>query len=185
MKKLSLFLSAFLITVMLFNGCKKDETAVAPPVPGNEFLTTVQLVVVNAADPTDRDTVAVKQLPDQPIDYTNASLHLKANSTYNVSVRFLDETQTPAGNVTDDIYARRNYHLICFTTDASLALTVTRTDLDTNTPALPVGLQDRFSTGSAGSGKMNVRLRHQPNAKNGDCDPGSSDADVNFSVTIQ
>ena len=91
-------------------------------------------------------------------------LNLKANSTYHVSVLFLDETKHPAGNVTDDIYDRRNYHLICFEVTGA-NLTATRTDLDTNNPPLPIGLQDDFTTGAAGIGTLNVQLRHQPNAK--------------------
>lgn len=185
MKKIKLMLVTVMTFGLLFHSCKKDETAVASPVPDNEFLTTVQLVVTNAADASDVQTVAVKQLPDLPPDYSHATLTLKANATYNVAVKFLDETTSPAGDVTEDIYARRNYHLICFTVGGSANLTVQRTDLDTNVPALQVGLQDKFTTGAAGNGTLNVRLRHQPNAKNGDCDPGSSDADVDFTVNIQ
>ncbi len=170
--------------IIAFSACKKDEKTVSPPVPGNEFLTTVQLVVTNTADPADNKTVAVKQLPDQPIDYSKAALTLKKNAVYAMSVKFLDETKTPAGNVTDDIYDRRNYHLICFTVSGGANLTVTRTDKDTNNPPLAIGLQDNFATGAASTGSLNVQLRHQPNAKNGSCDPGSSDADVDFPITI-
>ncbi len=170
--------------ILALNGCKKDETAVSPPLPGNEFLTTVQLVVTNTADATDVQTVSVKQLPDQPVDNSKAALTLKKNAVYTVQVKFLDETKTPAGNVTDDISTRRNYHLICFVVSGGAYLTVVRTDQDTNTPALQVGLQDKFTTGAASTGSINVQLRHQPNAKNGDCTPGSTDADVNYPVTI-
>ena len=184
MKRLSLILTGtVLMFVMLLNGCKKDETAVSPPLPGNEFLTTVKLVATNATDPSDVQIVWVKQLPGQPVDYSNATLNLKKNSTYHVGVEFLDETTTPAGNITDDIYARRNYHLICFV-PTGINLTVNRTDLDTNTPPLQIGLEDDFITGATGTGSLNVQLRHQPNAKNGDCAPGSTDADVDFSVNI-
>ncbi len=183
MKKYTGILAGFLITAVLFNSCKKDETAVSPPVPGNEFLTNVQLMITNNANPSDVQTKAVKQLPDQAIDYSNASISLKPNSSYSVAVKFLDETTTPAGNVTDDIYERRNYHLICFAPSGA-NLTVVRTDRDTNNPALEVGLEDSFTTGAASTGSLNVQLRHQPNAKNGSCDPGSSDADVTFPVSI-
>lgn len=184
MKKLMKTVAAACFMSLVFYACKKEEKTVSPPDPENEFLTTVQLVVVNANDATDTKTVSVKQLPDQPIDYSNASLTLKANTTYHVSVKFLDETTSPAGNVTEDIYDRRNYHLICFEVSGGANLTVTRTDLDTNTPALPVGLEDDFKTGAASTGSLNVQLRHQPNAKNGDCAPGSSDADVDFPIVI-
>ncbi len=187
MKKLATTVMAFLAITMTFDACKKDEKTVSPPVPGNEFLTTVRLVATNAADPSDVQTVAVTDttlVPNPSASINNPNLHLKTNSTYNVQVFFLDETKTPEGNVTDDIYDRRNYHLICFDV-AGVNLTVDRTDLDTNTPPLQVGLQDKFTTGAAGTGTLNVQLRHQPNAKNGDCAPGSTDADVTYNVTIQ
>ena len=184
MKKLAGILVLTLGLMFAFNGCKKDEKTVSPPVPSNEFLTTVQLIATNNADATDTKTVAVKQLPGQAIDYSKATLNLKKNAVYAVAVKFLDETTTPAGNVTDDIYARRNYHLICFTVSGGASLTIARTDKDTNTPPLEIGLQNNFTTGAASTGSLNVQLRHQPNAKNGSCDPGSSDADVNFPVTI-
>jgi len=186
-KGISLTLTAGLIT-LVFYACKKDEKTVSPPLPGNEFLTTVRLVATNTADANDvqvasvTDTTIISHPPDS-IDHP--TLNLKANSTYSVAVLFLDETKNPAGNVTDDIYDRRNYHLLCFDVIGGVNLTVERTDLDTNNPPLPIGLQDKFTTGATGTGKLNVQLRHQPNAKNGSCDPGSSDADVDFNIVIQ
>ena len=184
MKKVtSIFTGASFMLLLLLNGCKKEETVVAPPLPGNEFLTTVKLVCTNAANAADVKTVSVKQLPGAAIDYSNATLNLKKNAVYNVAVSFLDESKNPVGDVTVDIFERRNYHLICFAVTGA-NLTVQRTDLDTNTPALQVGLADRFTTAAVSTGSLNVQLRHQPNAKNGDCAPGSADADVDFPVNI-
>ncbi len=184
MKRLTSILLTGTLLITVFYSCSKDEQAVAPPVPGNEFLTTVQLIVTNTADATDTKTVSVKQLPGQAIDLTKATLNLKKNAVYNAQVKFLDETKSPAGDVTTDISDRKNYHLICFVISGGANLTVKRTDKDTNTPALEVGLQDSFTTAAASTGSLNVQLRHQPNAKNGDCAPGSSDADVNFPIVI-
>jgi len=184
-KPFGVFITAALV-MLSFYACKKDETSVSPPNPGNEFLTSVRLIATNTADPSDvqiatiTDTTLVSNPPDS-IDHHN--LTLKANSTYTIAVLFLDETQKPAGNITTDIYDRRNYHLLCFT-PAGVNLTVKRTDKDTNNPPLEIGLQDMFTTGAASTGILNVQLRHQPNAKNGSCEPGSSDADVDFSITI-
>ncbi|MFT3701281.1 MAG: hypothetical protein QM802_02875 [Agriterribacter sp.] len=183
MKKVIGLLILFILLAFGYNSCKKEEKTVSPPDPENEFLTTVQLIIINASDATDKDTVAVKQLPDQDIDYSDATINLKKNTTYNVSVKFLDETTNPPGNITEDIYDRRNYHLLCFTVTGA-NLTIVRTDKDTNNPPLEIGLEDTFTTGDASTGSLNVQLRHQPNAKNGSCDPGSSDADVNFPVNI-
>jgi len=187
MKKLLSIIAMTALFTILFNACSKDEKAVAPPAPENEFLTSVQLIATNNADPSDVQTAIITDTtiisdPDESIN--QPTLHLKANSTYAVSVKFLDETKTPVGDVTTDIYDRRNYHLICFeVSDANLI--VARTDKDTNTPALEIGLQDSFTTGAASTGTLNLQLRHQPNAKNGSCDPGSSDADVDFNIVIQ
>ncbi|MGH2648935.1 MAG: hypothetical protein ACRDE8_15260 [Ginsengibacter sp.] len=180
------FLNAVLVVAIIFGSCKKEEKTVSPPLPGNEFLTSVRLTATNASDPTDVKTAIITDttiIPNPPASIQQPVLALKANSTYHVSVEFLDETKTPEGKVTDDIYDRRNYHLICFDITGA-NLTVTRTDLDTNTPPLPIGLQDDFVTGAAGTGTLNVQLRHQPNAKNGTCAPGSSDADVDFTINI-
>ena len=183
----SLFkISIVILSTLLINGCKKQEQTVSPPVPGNEFLTSVRLIAINASNVSDIQvaTITDTTLVSNPPDSINMPvLNLKANSTYHVSVLFLDETKTPAGNVTTDIYDRRNYHLLCFDITGA-NLTVTRTDLDTNTPPLPIGLEDDFVTGAAGTGTLNVQLRHQPNAKNGTCAPGSSDADVDFTINI-
>ena len=187
MKKLATIVMAFSVIVLTFNACKKDEKTVSPPVPGNEFLTTVRLIATNANDPSDVQVGTITDetiIPNAPDSINHPNMMLKANSTYNVQVLFLDETKTPVGNVTDDIYDRRNYHLICFEPSAS-NITVVRTDLDTNNPPLQIGLQDKFTTGAAGTNMLNVQLRHQPNAKNGDCAPGSSDADVTYNITVQ
>lgn len=187
MKKLATIAMAFCAILLTFNACKKDEKTVSPPLPGNEFLTTVRLIITNASDASDVHVATITDptvLPNAPDSINNPNVSLKANSTYNVQVLFLDETKSPAGNVTTDIYDRRNYHLICMEPSAS-NLTVTRTDLDTNNPPLQIGLQDKFVTGAAGALTLNVQLRHQPNAKNGDCAPGSTDADVTYNVTIQ
>ncbi|RZK28509.1 MAG: hypothetical protein EOO63_11105 [Hymenobacter sp.] len=146
-------------------------------------------------------------------NYSAANLALKPNTTYNVTVGLLDKSQTPTFNVGAEILERANIHSFFFqplpTTQAlvvpaptgsdtyplpiptptpsgnPLNLTVTRTDLDTNSPALPVGLSDRFVTGAASTGYLRVVLRHQPNVKDGTYVPGSTDFDAGFKVAIQ
>jgi hypothetical protein len=148
-----------------------------------------------------------------PPDTSKALLNLKANATYSANVIILDETQHPPAVVSDEIKQRQNYHLFFFqptpispsnlvisntstdipvsdgtvtsATGPYLNLTVTRTDLDGNNPPLQIGLTDNFVTGAASNGWLRVVLRHQPNVKNGTYDPGSTDLDVNYKITIQ
>jgi hypothetical protein len=229
-----LFLALFLLTIF---ACNKGAETVTPALPGNEFLTTVELQLVNTANPADVQTARWTQFSPYTHSYQPdssyvalASLTLHANSTYSGQVIILDETKTPADTVSTEIKARENYHLFFFqpspiasgniiisnestdipvsdwdtTASASdttaggvsinemmsppgtaLNLTVSRTDLDNNAPPLQIGLSDNFITGAASTGILRVVLRHQPNAKNGSYDPGSSDFDITYSVIIQ
>ncbi|HEV3251031.1 MAG TPA: hypothetical protein VGZ71_08780 [Puia sp.] len=124
----------------------------------------------------------------------------------------LDETKKPADTVSIVIRQRQNYHLEYYqptpispsnliisntSTDIPVAdgtvtsptgpylnLVVTRTDMDTNTPPLQVGLNTIFTTGAASIGWLRVVQRHQPNVKNGTYAPGSADFDINNKVNI-
>ncbi len=177
------------VAVLSIVSCKKEEKVVTPAPPGNEFLTTTILTCINSVAPFDTVVGTWRDLtPDDtiPPDTSHAILNLKKNSVYRVQVGLLDATKTPAGDIGADILSRGNYHLFCFTTSSSLGgnLTVTRTDHDTNNPPLAIGLQDNFTTINTCDGALEVILRHQPNVKNGSCDPGSTDLDVNFQIHI-
>jgi len=125
--------------LMVMAGCNKKESTVTPAPPGNEFLTTVELKLTNAADVTDTMTAIWRQLDPSNAalpDTSKAILNLKANATYNAQVIILDETQTPVVNVTDEIHDRVNYHLFYFQPTpipaSSLVISNTSTDIPTS-----------------------------------------------------
>ena len=231
-------MGTIVVFALFLSGCSKSASTVSTPLPGNEFLTTVQLQLTNTANPTDVQLCSSTQMSPYTHTYqvdsiynSHAFLRLKANSTYTGRVIILDETQTPVDTVSDEILARENYHLFFFQPSPILSadfvvsntspyipqndwltgqpasdttafgisvneamaasaadalnLTVSRADEDTNNPPLEVGLQDKYVTGAASSGTLRVVLRHQPNAKNGTYDPGSTDLDVTYAITIQ
>lgn len=232
-----LFAGALIILVLVFSACNKAAQTVTPSLPGNEFLTTVELQLTNTADPTDVQLAIATQISPYTHTYQVDSIYnnlafmrLKANSTYSGRVIILDETKTPFDTVSVEILARENYHLFFFepspvlasnfvvsntttyipqsdwltgqpasdttafgisenesmtnSASSALNLVVTRTDMDSNNPPLQIGLQDNFVSGAASSGTLRVVLRHQPNAKNGTYDPGSTDFDLTYAVTI-
>jgi hypothetical protein len=186
MKKISFLMLVFAAFSLLWFSCNKEEKVVAPPAPGNEFLTTVKLIATNAADGTDVQTAKWVDLnPDGGTpDLSQATLNLRKNAVYNVEVLFLDETKNPVEDITTEVRERANYHLVCYSPYSGLNLTIVRTDKDTNVPALELGLTTTFTTGAISAGNLEVSLHHQPNVKNGDCDRGSTDVEVNFSVNI-
>ncbi len=206
-----------IIATLGITGCSK-ESVVTPAPPGNETLSTVELVFQNTANPADTGRAIWRQLDltgVKPPDTTLAILNLKPNSTYNAQVLILDEVSDApkVDTVSTEIHDRENYHLFFFqptpispanliisntSTDIPVAdgtvtsasgpylnLTVSRTDLDNNSPQMQVGLIDNFVTGAASTGSLRVVLRHQPNAKNGTYGPGSTDVDADYQVHIQ
>jgi hypothetical protein len=206
---------AFIVFLVLLGSCNKNASVATPRPPGNEFLTTVELIFQNSANATDTGRAIWRQLDPTGAalpDTSRAILNLKANASYNVTMLILDETKTPADNVTTVIRQRQNYHLeyyqptpisaqnlvisntstdipvadgtVVSATGPYLNLVVTRTDMDTNVPPMQVGLNTVFATGAASTGWLRVVQRHQPNVKNGTFDPGSADFDINYKVNI-
>jgi hypothetical protein len=181
-------LSLAALLLFLISACKKEEQVVSPPLPGNEFLTTIQLRLISS-DQQDTVTAVWRDLTPEdsnPADTANAVLTLKANTTYAAVIELLDETKTPAEDITGEIQERANYHRIFYFPSSALGnnLVWTVNDLDTNTPPLALGITASVSTLDVASGSLNVILRHQPNVKDGTFAPGSTDIDVHFRVNI-
>ena len=183
MKKQDFLLCAIVIALITTGSCNKKEQSPVINV-SNEVITTLKIKAVNVADPTDTPSAKCVQLDRSgatPPDTSNFTLNLRKNASYKVQLRILD-TLT---DITDEILARQNYHLYCFYPASGLNLMVTLTDHDTNTPQLPIGLQDNFATGATSSGALEINMRHQPNVKDGTCAPGTSDLDAFYYVKVQ
>ena len=177
-----IFLMALLATSLLV-GCKKDEPS---PTEDNELITTIRLKFTESGTTT---SFTFKDL-DGPggnapiID----KISLKPNKTYTVTVEILDESKMPIVNTTNDILAKKDEHLFEFISTPATLLVLTPTDKDSR--GFNVGLTSSATTTSAGTGKLQVVLHHQPPVggkpiKNGTFTLGSIDVDVNFEVEIK
>lgn len=165
-------------------GCKGSD----PEPEENEFISTVQLTFTpaNGGSPV---TASWKDLDGEggmaPII---TPLNLVANTTYTVGIKFLNETISPVDDITKEIIEEADEHLVVFTPAPANLLQFTVTDRDARN--LPIGLASRAVASGAGTGNLQVVLRHQPPVngqptKNGTATPGSTDADVTFAVTIR
>ncbi len=171
--------------VLLAGACKNDEENVAPT-DDNEAITTATLTLTNKATPGDVVTATIDNL-NTTADTSKASLNLKANTVYTGVLTLLDKTKTPTLDVSAEVKGEANEHLFVYTPTPANLLTITVTDKDTN-PApgpYPLGLTTDILTGNAGSGKLRLVLRHQPNVKNGTTTPGTSDLDTDFTVVVK
>jgi hypothetical protein len=177
-----------LVLAVLFIGitvtsCRRDDE----PLPSEqELITTVLLNFTNQADPDDIVTVAWRDLDgpggNQPqID----QLTLAANTTYDVEVQFLDESdEDDVEDITEEIEEEDDEHEIFYLVQTA-NLTISNRSLDRN--GLPLGLEAVATTGAPGTGTLRVVLKHKPGQKSaGDSEAvGETDVDAAFPVTIQ
>ena len=173
---------ALVTLIFTFNACK-DQVDTPPNPNEEELITTVELTFINENNSSD---VLVFKFADPDGDGGNAptitdSIVLAANSSYGLAVRFLDESKSPVEDITTEIVAEAIDHLICYTTPGDLMITI----LDKDANNLNLGLAATVKTQALEITSLTIRLMHQPNQKNGNCDSGETDVEVTFITTIE
>ena len=173
--------------LLLLNGCKKGTDPL--PADENELITTVTLRFTQAG--TTNVQTATYQDKDgdggaAPTKFD--AITLTANTSYSLTIDLLDESKTPPVSATNGIKEKKEEHLFLYAAIPVTLLTYTYDDKDSRN--LPVGLTGTVKTGAAGTGKFNVRLRHQPPVngtivKDGTPTPGSDDVNLNFGLTVR
>ena len=178
MKKNLFFLLLLFAGSIWMTACEKDKDA--SPDNEQELITTIRLTITgggatqtfNAADKDGAGGLA------PVIDQVN----LKPNTDYTLSVQFLDESKTPAGNITAEVETESDAHLICYAASGAMPLPAV-TDKDKNNK--PLGLKSSFKTGAAGTGSLKVTLKHEADKNNATpCSTGETDAEATFSVSV-
>ena len=173
------------LAAVSITACKKDDDLVDVPPPvenEGEVITTMTLTFTDAAS-TQPTVTATFSDPDGEGGNapTQDVITLVNGTTYNVAVTVLNETESPAEDLTAEILEEDHEHLFCFTPSGA-NVTIARTDSD---GTYEVGLQSQWTVGTASSGTVQVALKHQPDVKDGTCTPGETDIDVTFDVQIQ
>ena len=168
--------------------CKKDEVKPAEPTPPNEneLITTLELKF-SGKGVIGNDTTFVVTFNDPDGDGGNAptqfeTIHLLKNSTYKVEVTLLDKSKTPAETISNEVLAEANDHLFFYSSNPTGLVDVLITDKDSNGKNL--GLKSTWTTTNAGSGKVKVKLMHQPGVKDGTSATGDTDIEVDFQVNV-
>jgi hypothetical protein len=171
---------------VLLQACKKDDDLVPLPPPvanESEIITTLKI--------TFKDSLGVKPdvtavFRDTDADGGNApvqfdSIRLQAATTYLATIEILDETKSPVMNITTEVIKEANDHLFCFIPSVN-GLSIRSSDVY---GSFKLGVTSTWTTASVSSGSVVVKLKHQPGVKNGSCDPGETDIEVNFGTRIQ
>ncbi len=167
-----------LTSVFLFTACEKDDDD--DEEEEVELITTLELTF------DDGSTTQAFTFQDLDGDGGNApsidDITLSSNTTYNVSIRLANDSETPSEDITAEVMEEDLDHIFIFTPGAGLNLSAQITDQDSN--GAPIGLSSQMVTLGASTGTLNVKLKHEAD-KSSPATTGETDIDVTFNVTIQ
>ncbi len=172
--------------ILIASACGSDDPE---PVNEEELITTVRVTFTSATNPTVEATFTDLDGPGGT-DPVLLNPTLVANATYTVAVEFLNEQESPAEDITEEVEEEADEHQVFIVPGTGLNLTYAYDDEDGD--GNPIGLRGIVTTGAASSGNLTLTLLHEPekNAANvSSGDPtnanGETDVSVTFTVTIQ
>jgi hypothetical protein len=168
--------------------CKKDDVKPTDDHDHNdsELITTLELKF-SGKGKSGADTTFVVTFNDPDGDGGKVAtqfdtINLLKNSSYNVEVTLLDKSKTPADTISNEVLEEANEHLFFYSSNPIGLVNVAITDKDGNGKNL--GLKSTWTTTNAGSGKVKVKLMHQPGVKDGTSATGDTDVEVDFQVNV-
>jgi hypothetical protein len=186
----------FFAPVVLLLAAACNDTTEPDGENEEEVVTTVELtfsaggtdIVATWADPEDDGSPVIDDIT------------LADGTSYDVTIRFLNELEDPAEEITTEIEDEDDEHQVFFTGDAVGSI-LTHAYEDADAGGLPVGLDNTIDTTGTGTGELTITLRHLPEedgtaqkvegladdaAANGFGDlPGDNDFQGTFNVTVE
>lgn len=183
MKNLKLVTIAIFVTSLIIS-CSNTETP--EPVNAEELITTIT-ITLSPADGGTSITMQSQDLdgdgPDEPVKTISGNLASGIN--YNGTITLLNETVTPAEDITEEVEEEDEDHQFFYTVGSGLNLTTAYDSFDSNGNAL--GTKFLITTGAASSGKFTFTLVHEPSKPTTNLDDagGETDLTATFDITIE
>lgn len=152
----------------------------------NEIITTVELKFSSQGNPD-----LIYTWKDLDGDGGNApaidQIVLAPNTTYQASLKLLDETRNPAEDITEAIRQEDTDHRFYYTSGNSV---VEISNLNNDRNGIPLGTTSTWTTGDDGNSTVNIVLRHYPQGGKDASDAvnsskSSTDVDVSFNVSVE
>ncbi len=179
-------LLALLSILLLLSSCGKDD----PIIPNEEELITTLNLTLTPDGSGNSILLSFQDLDGDggvaPIIRTSA---LQANTSYNATVEFLNEQESPAEDITLEVVEEGDEHQVFYSSSIP-GVTVMYSDEDDM--GNPVGISTVIETGDAGSGQLTITLRHEPSktadgVSDGDITNagGETDIEVTFDIDVE
>jgi len=172
--------------ILFLTSCEKDE----PDPPNQEEVITTLTYTLTPADGGETVVLSFRDLDGDGGNAPEISGGtLSANTTYEGVLNLLNETESPAESITDEIQEEADEHQFFFTSTLP-GLSFVYLDQDDN--GAPLGLSSALTTDNEADGSITVILRHEPNKSatgvaDGDITNagGETDIEVTFPVDVQ
>ena len=187
MKNLKYYLSTLLISILIVS-CSKDEVTVQPEAINEEEV--IKTMTITLAPTSGSSTIVTLKTQDLDGDGPNAPVvtvsgNLVAGAVYAGAMEFLNELESPAEDITEEIEEEDLDHQVFYTLAGGLDATIAYANNDS--AGNPLGTEFTLTAGTASSGSLTFTLIHEPTKPNaGLADAGgSTDIETTFNVTIE
>jgi hypothetical protein len=174
-----------IIAILLFNSCSDYHDL--PEVIHEEELITTITITLNPESEGTKVTLQKRDLdgdgPDAPTFAVSGNL--VPGVTYNGSIELLNETESPAEDITEEVEKEDLDHQFFYTIASDLDVVIDNANLDSKGNIL--GTEFKLIAGAASSGLLTVTLRHEPTKPNtGLVDAGGeTDIEASFNVVVE
>ena len=175
---------ALLASTLIFASCSDDDDNTPEPVNEEEVITTLTVTLESGSD------TVVMQYQDLDGDGPDAATvtvsgSLSNNTIYAASIVLLNETESPAENITEEVEEEDDEHQFFYTVGSGLDVFTEYSNFDGD--GNPLGTLFAINVGSASSGELTFTLRHEPNKPNSGLENagGETDIEVTFDVTVE
>ena len=180
--KNTIILSILFVGLISITSCKKDD----PVIPNEEEVITTVTYTLTPVGDGDPVILQFRDVDgDGGMDPVYTTDKLAANTSYSGSIELLNETESPAEDVTEEVEEESDEHQFFFIFEGADA-DVAYNDEDAN--GNPIGLSSTLTTGDASTGILTLVLRHQPNKPNDGTlsdAGGETDLEVSFDCIIE
>lgn len=156
-----------------------DDNPIA--VDEEEVITTMNVFLISAGSTVKLQSIDLDGDGPNPPEI-NFLGNLNANTTYAGTIELLNETETPADVISEEVKEEGVEHQFFFTSLGAIN-SVTYTDQDGN--GNPIGLSFTLDTGESGNGTLQITLRHEPKKPNdGSLADAGGETDIAQTFTV-